>query len=182
MAEIELTLSQDFKVLEYGGASCRQILGDPDIGVDFLELLSDDADKIDFENAVESVQREEHFATLTMSFRSPGANKAIPADRSPLNVPYASPKRAGFHSGSEEHMSCFVRITKTASTFRLSGMEYSRRHRKELVLQEFEAWLLHNCINDAITVASNKGDIVCWNRQATQLYQYTEKEAFQNNV
>jgi signal transduction histidine kinase/PAS domain-containing protein len=182
MAEIELTLSQDLKVLEYGGI-CRQILGDPGIGVVFLELLSDDADKIDFENAVESLlQREEHFATLTLSFRAPGANKAVPADRSPLNAPYASPKRAGFHSGSEEHLSCFVRMTKTESTFRLSGMEYSRRHRKQLVLQEFEAWLLQNCIHDAITVANNKGGIVCWNRQATQLYQYTEKEAFQNNV
>jgi signal transduction histidine kinase/PAS domain-containing protein len=179
MAEIELTLSQDLKVLEYGGA-CRQLLGDPDVGFDFLELLSDDA-TMEFANAVESLQREKQFATLTLSFRAPGASKTVPADRSPLNTPYASPKRAGFHSGSEEHLSCFVRITKSESTFRLVGMEYSRQHRKKLVKQEFEAWLLNNCINDAITVASNKGEILKWNQKATQLYQYTEQEAFQNN-
>ena len=104
-----------------------------------------------------------------------------------MRVPHASPLRKAFHSGTEQEISCFTSITLLENDgcepkLVLTALEYSRKRRKQLVQQEFGAWLVRNCVKEAVMAAKPNVEIVFWNRHAAELYQWTEEEALYMNV
>jgi hypothetical protein len=178
MARLELYLSLELQVVRFDGHTAT-ILGSPDEGVAFLDLLSDETDRVIFLEAVKPVMaRENAFNTLNLVFMAPGAPALAPkANRSPLNIPHATPARDGFYSGSEVQLSCFTQIElweeeeKGMPMIKLVAIEYSREQRKDLIGKEFGNWLLHNCVENAVVVARPSGEIVFWNEHASEKYQ-----------
>jgi hypothetical protein len=189
MARLELFLSLELQVIRFGGHSAA-ILGNPDEGIALLDLLSDETDRVYFLEAVKPViARENAFNTLNLVFTAPGAPSLAPkADRSPLNVPHCAPARDGFHSGSEVQLSCFAQIKLSEEEegmpmIKLVAIEYSREHRKDLVGKEFGSWLVHNCIENTLVAARPSGEIVFWNKHASEEYhQWAEQEALEPDV
>jgi hypothetical protein len=184
MARLVLYLSLELRVVRFDGHSAA-MLGNPDEGVSLLDLLSDETDRLSFLEAVKPViARENAFNTLNLVFTAPGAPVLAPkADRSPLNIPYASPARDGFHSGSEVQLSCFTLIEFSEKEeegmpmIKLVAIEHSREHREDLVGKEFGSWLVHNCVDNAVVAARPSGAIVFWNE-----YQWAEQEALEQDV
>jgi PAS domain-containing protein len=187
MAQLELYLSLELKVVRFSGHS-EVILGSTDAGVALLDLLSDEADRVSFSEAVKPViAREAAFNTLNLVFKAPGAPGEAPrADRSPLNIPHAYPGRYGFHSGSQVELSCFTLIELSEEEgvpmIRLVATEYSRQHRKDLVGKEFGNWLVHNCVENAVIATRPSGEIVFWNEHACKMYQWTEEKALERGA
>jgi hypothetical protein len=188
MARLELYLSLELQVVRLDGYSAS-ILGCPDEGVAFLDLLSDETDRMYFLEAVKPVMaRENAYNTLNLVFTAPGAPALAPkANRSPLNIPHAAPARDGFHSGSEVQLSCFTHIElwdeeEGMPMIKLVAIEYSREHRKDLVGKEFGNWLLHNCVKNAVVVARPSGEIVFWNEDASEKYQWADQEPLERDV
>jgi PAS domain S-box-containing protein len=197
MAHVELYLTRNLCVHRFAGTS-QQLLGNPDVGVPIAALLSDETDQKHLRAAVEPLlDLQESFTTLNLVFHAPGApdSKLAPtADRSPLSVPHANPARTGFHAGSPVHLTCFVTLqllyetndtngdTNGDTIIKLTATEYSQQHRQELVHTEFEAWLVHHCVQQAVIAARPNGKIVFFNHHAQELYQWSEEEALARDV
>mmetsp|Transcript_42798 Transcript_42798/g.103298 ORF Transcript_42798/g.103298 Transcript_42798/m.103298 type:complete len:778 (+) Transcript_42798:668-3001(+) len=68
-----------------------------------------------------------------------------------------------------------ISVVDDDNTIKIIAMEYSRNHREDLLRQEFGSWLLEEYIEKAVIATTLEGNVVFWNRFASELYQY-EKE------
>jgi len=109
------------------------------------------------------------------------STQASKADRSPLKgMAFAS--LTSIHVAGELHFCCFAHLELSGETVLLSAVEYSRSHRKKLLRQEFGSWLLEDHIEKAVIATTLTGEVVFWNRFATELYQYTSQEVQGRNI
>jgi PAS domain S-box-containing protein len=148
-----------------------------------------------------SSSNENSFQTLNLVFRAPGAKEAaMPADRTPMNGVFRSPLRAIHLCGALEISTfCHVQLLRqqdlvgtepaTASgqdpirlLVEITAVEYSRKHRQQLLQQEFGSWLLEEHIEEAVIATTLMGEVCFWNRFASELYQYERQEVMGKNI
>jgi PAS domain S-box-containing protein len=147
-----------------------------------------------------AASNENSFQTLNLVFQAPGVQEAaVPADRTPINGVFRSPLRAIHLCGVLEIATfAYVQLLRpelvgtepsTAEgqdpsrlLVEITAVEYSRKHRQQLLQQEFGSWLLEEHIEKAVIATTLMGEICFWNRFASDLYQYDRTEVMGKNI
>lgn len=194
MTKLELTLSaKTLECVSYDEVT-GTVLGLPSASnqatkIHISKILADQNELQQFQSAVDKLTKQSanantSFETLNLVFRAPNApEEALPSDRSPLNGIFCSPMRA-IHTSDQLHLSCFTHIyyDSQQNLFRISALEYSRKHRSQLLRQEFASWLVEEHIEKSVIATRADGTVVFWNRFASSLYQYQHDEAMGKGI
>jgi PAS domain S-box-containing protein len=157
-----------------------------------LSRLVDDTKEIEtFQSQLDSLLLERQndtsscpFRTFNLVFSAPEApTSAPPANREKIAGVFSSPIGA-IHVSDEVHISCFASIELDADgeTVYATALEYSRSHREKLLRKEFGSWLLETHIEKAVIATTMMGEVVFWNRFASELYQYSAEEAVGKSI
>ncbi|CAB9506203.1 sensor kinase/phosphatase LuxQ [Seminavis robusta] len=197
MVKFELEVSFSSLVCVRAGDEKSAALLGVKPGCHLSSLLVDDQELRELQSHVKQLELDarddkDAFSTFQLVFRAPGLpvqqtpTSTTSIDRSPIQGVFRSPIRA-IHLSNEQELSCFVHIqvapaSSSDSSFILTAVEYSRKHRENLLRQEFGSWLLEDHIEQAVIATDPLGTVVFWNRFASELYQYAQNEAMGQNI
>ena len=141
--------------------------------------------------AQEKETGEQSSAGVDETFNGSCSINLLPADRTPIEGVFRSPIRA-IHTCGVLEISTFTHIQWQEDVegsngderhlLEISAMEYSRKHRQDLLRQEFGSWLLEEHIEKAVIATTLMGDVCFWNRFACDLYQYSREEVMGKNI
>mmetsp|Transcript_3577 Transcript_3577/g.8156 ORF Transcript_3577/g.8156 Transcript_3577/m.8156 type:complete len:881 (+) Transcript_3577:3-2645(+) len=156
-------------------------------GTHISKLLTSEKEWTKMESAIAKLSDADEpsaFETLELVFKAPGAQEHSPGvDRSKLDGVFRSPMEA-IHLCGELEIATFVHLErqKEDGILTITAIEYSRKHRKKLLRQEFGSWVLEEHIEKAVIATTVMGEICFWNRFAGELYGYSADEVMGKSI
>lgn len=185
MTKLDLTVStSSFDIISFGDQWSAEMLG-ANVGAKLFEFMADAHELQVLRDHIERLlTTKETFFTFNLVFKAPNiTTMSSEVDRSPIHGVFCSPI-CSIHTCGELYLACFVSIqlNQDGTAIHLTALEYSRTHREALIRQEFGSWLLEEHVEKAVIATDALGNVVFWNRFASELYQWTREEAVGKNV